>query len=213
MTDKPETGYFLVTGEVQKAAWDEYRRQYIAWRRAISEYVLSLGAKKYRSWHGAVSSIDMGRLPAPAGWRKNNRGITVIMKRGRSHNEKEGIAAANKRNEELAAILPSADKLAASHGFIGTLGYRSEDGQSIGSRVIGRMFGDMATWHDESGEIVLISADAAAAIENTTAEGWITDLASWSVPEGYRQMSLAEYTYREAKHTFDQEEMAKNAQG
>ncbi|WP_026790375.1 hypothetical protein [Pleomorphomonas oryzae] len=204
-----EMGYFEVTGDRPREVWNTYRADRIAYGHAVTALLHEIGAAGiWIGFSGFVfgASFDGPVHPAFSDKRRQN-GAHMLKRRGRSTDEKQAIADFTKRNEALAAIFPNEREIAQAEGFLNTLEY--EDETSRGSRHIGADFRwAQALWFSETSEIVLYATDAAAAITADRAKGYITTPDSWSAPDGYTQITEADYEFRRAKHRLELEQAA-----
>lgn len=206
-----EMAYYEPVSAERIAAWDEYRKQYQAWFRAASELSKSVGATRWcKGFGGFIVGCEFGnnkRHPAfSAKTLRGNRSAHGLLTRGKTQEEKDAVAWMTAENAKLAAMLPSASKIGEEHGFVSTLQYVSADGEATGFRHIGYVWDTVqATWFDSKAPVIIFAPDVAAAIAADTAEGKITQPASWSVPEGYVRLTAAEFRFREAEHDLRKE--------
>lgn len=211
-------GYFIPVSEEAKQVWEDYRRQYRAHLKAASKLSEDIGATRFCiGFGGSLVAAEFKGEVHPAFSKQERRGAHPVLSRGRTAAQKEAIAYVEERNKELRALKPAPEAMAEAHGFIFRYDYKYEDGNGFSS--IGDPFRPVqAIWFDPDGVIALYAPDAKIAIEKaiernkemSAVSEWtkpFTEItpSSWSVPEGYKQISKNEWELMKAAYLVERE--------
>lgn len=184
----------------------EWRRCYIAAMDAAADFARKHGAK------GFFPGLDGGVLaliavePTPPGWR-------VLGKRAQ-RGERRMVPRKDRSGDEIRAeieALPrklSEAELSKHIGHPEVLRWRSADGQRHGtSSMSGRRLSPVDLFWTANDDFVLLAPDTQAWIDSLMEEepGAVVEHGSWTIPDGLRVITEAEYHLLNAQANVDAE--------
>lgn len=201
--------YYLPVSDEAKSAWEAYRSQYFDHLKVVADLCRDIGGDKFCVGFGGslVAATFKGPVHPAFSDKPNKHGAHVLKSRGRSQAQKDSIKWVEARNEEIRKLVPSAAKIAESHGFISNVIYTHKEGQGSGCIYTGfEPF--QATWFGGKSDIVLVAGDYDGFVQGVLEyrPDAVFDPPSFSTPAGYAQITEARYKFMKAEFELKKEE-------
>lgn len=191
------------------ADWIQYRQAYAAHFHAAAELAKTQGAIRFSTgFDGSLHFIAPAEgVTLPPFWACR-RGDDFFYLKDKAPAKKwaDALGQIHEGNRKLRALFPDAEAIARAHGFITNVSYQSESG--TGSLGIGNVLTRIQPcWTRNCKAAILYAPDGADGIRYAREKmGAITTTPeSWSIPEGYREISRAKWDYMLAKSKLDAE--------
>lgn len=190
-----------------KEDWDQWLAQRKVYAEEYGKALDLLGASKaLLHFDGSIAGIVPKKEGHPGvGWKKNpdRKGI-YYPNRSRAKVHRSAAIALAAINDRLKELFPCPMKIARSHGFVCNIKYRNKGHQS--TTYVGNPWEPFRPLFGVPGSpVVLCAPDMAKWLQHYQDQGYTTEPSEWKIPDGYRQISNAEWDYRVAKMKRDAE--------
>lgn len=201
MRDREQKYYLVKSGEVKRRA-EEHRKVFIRLRQELWKIVESFGSDTASICDTMmiIEGIKFKGSP-PEGWKKPGRYGLSLPKRGTLTPElRKYFPPSNSYRVETHPELKSFGAwLKCPFGYQ----WKSKDGKSSGSYLIGRIFSKgFVFWYDPEGPIMLELPDVAGAKKRAEENGEIVEnnVLDWVPPKGLKEILKEEWDLMAAKH-------------